>query len=100
DNLSSKAKTIFVANQIHNLFSLVEDYKNTKAKLWEIFGASEELMALYYADIMEKVIASFHNSIVTDYYDIFLEACRLFGWRITYEEAVKSLVWAKEFKEE
>jgi len=93
--LSPGAKIIFVANQIHNLFSLVEDYKSHKTKVWEIFEASEEMMAVYYADIMQTVIGGFRHPMIEAYYHVFREACQLFGWNLIYDKGTKGLVWAK-----
>lgn len=92
--LSHGAKIVFTANQIHNLFSLVEDYKNTKTKIWELFGASEDQMAIYYSDIMETFACYFHYPLISDYYQIFREACQLFGWPDQYQRGVRNLIWA------
>jgi len=96
--LSPEAKVIFAANQIHNLFSLVEDYKNTKTKIWEIFGASEELMAVYYSDIMQLFAAYLRHPIIQVYYEIFREACQLFDWAEIYEKGTSELIWAEKLR--
>lgn len=99
-NLSLSAKIIFAANQVHNLFSLVEDYKNKKTKIWEIFGASEELMAVYYSDIMQMLVVHFKHPLIQRYYDIFREACQLFAWEEIYKKGTSDLIWAEELRPE
>ncbi|MFA5163432.1 MAG: HD domain-containing protein [Patescibacteria group bacterium] len=98
--LSPPAKIIFAANQVHNLFSLVEDYKHKKMRIWEIFGVSEELMATYYRDIMQTLVTHFHHPLIQRYYDIFREACQLFAWEEIYKQGTAELVWAESLRTE
>jgi len=73
------AKLIITAKHICNLFSLLRDYQNQGEVVWEKLGLPQKEMWWYYKKFFEVLTADFHHAIAGDYYNIFVEAEKVFS---------------------
>jgi len=75
------AKLILTAKHIHNLLSLLRDYQDQGAGVWNKLQLSKKAMWGYYQRFYNVLTADFHNPTIRDHHLVFREAELVFGKR-------------------
>ncbi len=70
---------VCVADKIHNLMSLMNDYKIKGEQVWDNFNASKEKKMWYYGETLKIIGEKLNNPIVEKYIKVYEEAIKVFG---------------------
>lgn len=77
-NNSFEAMMVCCADKIHNLLSLIEDYKEQGDDLWSKFNAPNDKKMWFYEEILNILKDRLNNDIVKELDRIYSEAKKLF----------------------
>lgn len=69
---------VCAADKIHNLMSLMNDYKIRGEEIWQNFNAVKEKKIWYYGETLKAIREKLDNSIIGEYEKIYNEAIELF----------------------
>lgn len=69
---------VCAADKIHNLMSLMNDYKIRGEEIWQNFNAVKEKKIWYYGETLKTIREKLDNPIIGEYEKIYNEAIELF----------------------
>ena len=86
---SHDAMMISAADKIHNLRSMIDEYKKSGEKMWPKFNAPEEKKLWFYGEVLSVLEERLKSPIVKELAKTYEEAERLFGIECDDERCYK-----------
>lgn len=78
-NDNFEALIISCADKIHNLMSMIEEYKKQGESMWKAFNAPQDKKLWFYGEVLAILKKRLKNAIVKELEKTYLEAKTLFG---------------------
>lgn len=84
-----EAMMISAADKMHNLRSMMDEYKESGEAIWKRFNAPEERKLWFYGEVLSVLKARLKNPIVKELEKTYEEAEHLFGFECDEEKCYK-----------
>src|SRR3989338_266608 len=83
---SHEAMMISAADKMHNLRSMMDEYKKSGGKIWAKFNAPEERKLWFYGEVVSVLKERLDNPIVKELEEAYEDAEKLFGFECDDEK--------------